>query len=80
MLKNVNAIVKEQGFNGVILINDFTENLLMKGYGYSNFEHDIKMTVDTPMRIVSITKQFTAVSILQLHEKGLLKFENTIRQ
>ncbi|MBN2795265.1 MAG: beta-lactamase family protein [Clostridia bacterium] len=80
LLKQVNEITEKHHYNGVILIDDFKENLLVMGYGYSNLEHDIQMTVDTPMRIASITKQFTAISIVQLFERGLLHLEDNIKK
>ncbi|MEM9487403.1 MAG: serine hydrolase, partial [Cyanobacteria bacterium P01_F01_bin.116] len=43
-----------------------------RSYGLANHEHSIANTPDTKFRIGSITKQFTAVAILQLQEQGLI--------
>ena len=49
-----------------------------KGYGLANVEKKIPVTVETNFRLASVTKQFTAMSILMLIERGQLKFETTL--
>ena len=49
-----------------------------KGYGLANVEKNIPVTDSTNLRLASVTKQFTAMSILMLIEKDKLKFETTI--
>ena len=43
-----------------------------KGYGLANLETKEKVTPATNFRLASVTKQFTAMSILMLIEKGKL--------
>lgn len=54
--------------------------LLAKGYGYADLENDVPATEHTVYRIASITKQFTAVAILQLAEQGQLNVDDDIRR
>ncbi len=54
------------------------EILFEKGYGLANIENGTKVTKKTNFRLASISKQFTAMSILILKEKGLLSFDNTL--
>jgi CubicO group peptidase (beta-lactamase class C family) len=54
------------------------EILFEKGYGLANIENETKVTKKTNFRLASISKQFTAMSILILKEKGLLSFDNTL--
>jgi CubicO group peptidase (beta-lactamase class C family) len=42
-----------------------------KAFGMANLELKVAMVPENVFRIASLTKQFTAVAILQLHEKGL---------
>lgn len=65
-------------FNGSILIAKGEDILLNKGYGMANFEHEINNDSNTKFRIGSITKQFTATSILILQEQGLLNVTDKI--
>ena len=45
------------------------------GYGYSNMETKTKITPQTPLRTCSISKLFTALQVMQLHQNGLLNVE-----
>lgn len=49
-----------------------------KAFGMANLELQVPMRVDHVFRIGSITKQFTAVSILQLVEQGKLGLQDDI--
>lgn len=49
-----------------------------KSFGMANLELDVPMTPDMVFRIGSITKQFTAVAILQLMEQGKLSLDDEI--
>ena len=51
-----------------------------KAFGMANLELNVSMAPDNIFRIASLTKQFTAVAILQLHEKGLLSIEDDIKK
>jgi len=54
--------------------------LVAKGYGFADLEHKTPVTADTVFRIGSITKQFTAVAILQLAERGQLQLSDDVRK
>ena len=56
------------------------DTLAMQGYGRADLEHDVPATAHTVYRIGSITKQFTAVAILQLMEQGKLALDDTIQR
>lgn len=51
---------------------------IARSYGQANREHKVPNTLQTKFRIGSITKQFTAVCILQLQERGLLDVQSPI--
>ena len=72
------ALLNAKKFNGTVLLAKDGKILLKKGYGMANFEWDIPNTPSTKFRLGSITKQFTAMSILQLEERGLLKTTDPI--
>lgn len=65
-------------FNGTVLVAEHDNVILKKGYGYANFEWNILNEPDTKFRLGSITKQFTAMLIMQLVEKGLVKLDGHI--
>lgn len=51
-----------------------------KGYGFANLEWQVSNTPTTKFRLGSITKQFTAASILLLEERGKLKVEDPVKK
>jgi CubicO group peptidase (beta-lactamase class C family) len=74
----VEQCVVDHDFMGSVLVADESEIIFAKGYGLANAEENTPNTVDTKFMIGSITKQFTAMLVTQLAERGLLKFDNTI--
>ncbi|PLS18519.1 penicillin-binding protein [Bacillus sp. M6-12] len=65
-------------FNGTVLIG-YQDRILFKGgYGSSSFQYAIPNTPETIFRVGSITKAFTAMAILLLHEQGSLNIEDTV--
>jgi len=67
-------------FSGSIAAVKNGEIIFEQSYGYSNVEHKVPNTPQTKYRLYSITKQFTAVAILMLEERGLLKVEDHVRK
>ena len=65
-------------FSGTVLIAKNGKILFNKAYGLSNRELNIPNTVDTKFPVGSITKQFTAMLIMQYVEKGDLNLNDTI--
>jgi CubicO group peptidase (beta-lactamase class C family) len=74
----VNQYVVDHDFMGSVLAADEGKIVLAKGYGLANVEENIPNTPDTKFMIGSISKQFTAMLVTQLAEKGMLKFDDTI--
>ena len=71
-------LVENEKFSGAILVSIKGERIISKGFGMSNYELDIPNTPETKFRIGSVTKQFTAVAIMQLYENGLLNLDDTL--
>jgi D-alanyl-D-alanine carboxypeptidase len=66
-------------FNGVILINQKGKNIYSNIFGYSNLENKTSLKSNDQFVIGSISKQFTAVLVLQEYDKGHLKLQIPIR-
>lgn len=49
-----------------------------KGYGWADIEKRIAATPDTIGRIGSITKSFTAVTLMQIAERGILEIDEPV--
>ena len=63
-----------------VLVAKKGEVLLEKGYGTANIELNVPMQSGMVFRIGSITKQFTAVAILQLVEQGKMELTDSIQK
>ena len=61
-----------------VLVARDGEVIFRKGYGLANVEFNVPITPDTVFRIASMTKQFTAISILMLMEQGRLSLNDGI--
>ena len=72
--------VANRQFNGTILVADKGKVLIKKGYGMANMEWNIANTPTTKFRLGSITKQFTAMLIMQLVEQGKLKLDGKVTE
>ncbi len=76
----VKPYVQDKTFMGSVLVARGEEILLSKGYGSANLEWEVPNTPSTKFRLGSITKQFTAASILLLEERGKLKLDDPIKK
>jgi CubicO group peptidase (beta-lactamase class C family) len=74
----LDAYLKEQKYEGAVLVAKDGEVLLAKGYGLADREKGIPWTAETYVSVGSITKQFTAAAILKLEAAGKLAVEDTI--
>jgi CubicO group peptidase (beta-lactamase class C family) len=54
------------------------DKLLLQAYGTADVEGNAPMTVATMIPIGSVTKQFTAVAILQLRDQGKLSLDDEV--
>ena len=65
-------------FNGTALVAENGKVIYKGGFGMANMEWSIPNTPDTKFRLGSITKQFTAMLILQLVDQGKVKLDGKI--
>ncbi|MGE3172117.1 MAG: serine hydrolase domain-containing protein [Planctomycetota bacterium] len=73
------ALQLDQGgrFWGAVAVARGGEELLAKGYGFADYR-DRPITADTRFEIASVSKQFTAVAVLRLVQKGRLQLDATL--
>lgn len=51
-----------------------------RGYGMADLDHDIPIRPDTPFHVASLSKQFTAFSILLLAQQGKLSLDDKVQK
>jgi len=76
----IHAHLKMNRFSGSVLIAQKGKILLSKGYGLANYELKAPNKSQTKFLLGSITKQFTAMVIMQLQEKGLLSVDDALNK
>ena len=76
----VQAYVANKTFMGSVLVARGSEVLLSKGYGSANLEWNVPNSPGAKFRLGSLTKQFTAASILLLEERGKLKTDDLVKK
>lgn len=74
----VESQFKRQEPGGVVLISQNSTIIYRKAFGLANAELEVPMSEHIVFNIGSITKQFTAVAILQLMEQGKLSLQDQI--
>jgi len=74
------AALKLKWFSGSVLLAKGGNVLVSKGYGMADYELDVPNTPKTKFRLGSVTKQFTAMAVMELQEKGLLRVEDPVKK
>src|SRR4051794_28943843 len=69
----IQPLAANKMFMGSVLVARGNQVLLSKSYGFANLEWNIPNSPTTKFALASVTKQFTAASILMLEERGKLK-------
>ena len=71
-------LATKDSFSGVVLIARDGKPILERAYGMANLDHEIPNQIDTKFNLGSMNKMFTAISIVQLAEKGSLSYKDPI--
>ena len=67
-------------FMGSVLVAENGRVLLSKGYGWADVEWNIPNSPTTRFLLASMTKQFTAASILLLEDRGKLSTDDLVKK
>lgn len=76
--KIFNEFAEKKNFSGVCLMKKGENILFNEACGYAHKGFKISNNIDTKFDTASVTKTFTAVSVLLLIEKGLINFDDNI--
>lgn len=76
----IQAYASKHQFMGSVLVAREGDVLFSKGFGAANLEWDVPNTPATRFRLASLTKQFTAASILLLEERGKLSLKDPVKR
>jgi CubicO group peptidase (beta-lactamase class C family) len=76
----VQPYVDAQMFMGSVLVGKNGKVIFSKSYGMADLEWNIPNSATTRFNIASMTKQFTAVSVLLLEDRGKLKTDDLVKK
>ena len=68
----------QKDFSGVVLIAENGKPVYHKAFGYREFETKILLQTSDIFELASVSKQFTAMIIMMLKEKGLLNYDDSV--
>lgn len=76
----IDSVFAKYNFNGSIAVFQDSVLLAKKDSGFEDFNAKTKISNQTVFAIGSVSKQFTAVLVLQLAESGKLKLDDKVSQ
>jgi len=74
----MDATAKVDHFMGAVLVAQHGTVLFSAGYGLANVKVGIRNAPKTEFQVASITKEFTAMAVLELQERGKLNVQNPV--
>ncbi len=74
------SYASNRSFMGTVLVARGSQKLFSKGYGSADLEWNVPNSPNTKFRLGSVTKQFTAASILLLEERGKLSVNDPVKK
>ncbi len=76
----VSGQAKYFNFNGNVLVAEKGNILLQKPFGYADYDTKRMLNNTSAFELASVSKQFTAMAILILKEKGQLSLDDSLRK
>jgi CubicO group peptidase (beta-lactamase class C family) len=73
-------LAKNKQFNGAILVADEGKIIYADAKGYANFAAKKELSIHSSFHLASVSKQFTAMAIMMLKEKGKLNYDEDVRK
>ncbi|MBF4694430.1 serine hydrolase domain-containing protein [Fusibacter ferrireducens] len=77
---HMNTFYKPDTAGAALMVIRDGQILMQRGYGLRDLENKRPVTEKTQFYLASMSKQFTAMAIMILEEKGLLKYDDRIVQ
>src|SRR6188474_3425954 len=68
----------QKDFSGVVLIAENGKAVYQKVFGYREFADQIPLQRSDIFELASVSKQFTAMIIMMLKEKGMLNYDDSV--
>ena len=76
----LSAARAKAGFSGAVLVARGGKPVYERAFGFSHLDSQAPNTLDTPFRIASLSKQFTAAAIFRLEGQGKLNIDDPVHK
>jgi ABC-type siderophore export system fused ATPase/permease subunit/CubicO group peptidase (beta-lactamase class C family) len=76
--KEVRELMEEGDIPGLALVIIKGDELIVKGFGYADLEAEIPATADTLFEMGSCSKAYTALAVVQLADRQLIKLDDNV--
>jgi CubicO group peptidase (beta-lactamase class C family) len=77
---SISSLVAKNKFSGVVLIAQKGKIKYEKANGFIEYVNQTPLQSSTIFELASVSKQFTAMTIMMLHEKGLLQYDELVEK
>jgi CubicO group peptidase (beta-lactamase class C family) len=76
----VGRFIRPDGPGAAVLVLRDGRTLLARGYGLADVEKRVPVTPDSVFGLASLSKAFTAMAVMILHDRGRLDFDDDVRK
>ena len=76
----VRSVADTATFNGNVLVSKGGKIIYQKSFGYANFDTKALLNDSSVFELASVSKQFTAMCIMILQERGKLNYSDDVRK
>lgn len=70
----------DNGFSGVVLVAENGSPIYYNAFGYRRFAEKVSLQTTDIFELASVSKQFTAMIIMMLQEKGKLNYDDLVEK
>jgi CubicO group peptidase (beta-lactamase class C family) len=74
----ITDLAEKNGLNGNVFFARSGNILYENSFGYSDFRKNRPLTLESVFQLASVSKQFTSMGIMILHDEGKLRFEDPV--
>lgn len=71
---------KKRGFNGTVLLTKYDQVIYKNAFGFADLQRKEPLKIETAFQLASVSKQFTAMAIMILQERGELEYDDLIQK
>ena len=71
---------KKRGFNGTVLLTKYDQIIYKNAFGFADLQRKEPLKTETAFQLASVSKQFTAMAIMILKERGELAYDDVVQK